>query len=475
MLNLVRKVSDIQEGESIMEKRLEKYIEMVLLGKTKNSEKVTVGSKEIQVDKIVDAMLSYTAVSTLGLDFLKGARNYLTASFQQLIESGASRANPTLINATQFADGHKEMITRLKDLYDDKYNKLGNRSFIGQMLIKFDGIQGNFEDLVGKQVSGRSALRQFLSSDTLLINYHIGEVAAQGGAMIAHLKNKEVTLGGKKYNLFNAFYVNPKTGVLDWVAGTEAEQAAAQKVVTQTTGEIREMNRRLNGNYRRMDKSVISQSSGGRMIELFRKFFVPTLLNRYRTQFVNHETNQVDGGFHRWFIGNMIDTFRSSTEANTLEKLKDAYKRSTVSAKDKEKAFRSLYEMGVLAILSAAVGILTQMAEEDDDNLPVGAYYMLYLMTTLKGEISAFAPTPQFAGDLLRILRSPTAMTNSILRIERLIEQAFDPFATYERDSGVWKKGENKLKVRFLQAFGYAGGIQLDPETAWKNFTKLTR
>ena len=475
LAKLGKKVSDIQEGESIMEKRLEKYIEMVLLGKTKNSEKVTVGSKEIQVDKIVDAMLSYTAVSTLGLDFLKGARNYLTASFQQLIESGASRANPTLINATQFADGHKEMITRLKDLYDDKYNKLGNRSFIGQMLIKFDGIQGNFEDLVGKQVSGRSALRQFLSSDTLLINYHIGEVAAQGGAMIAHLKNKEVTLGGKKYNLFNAFYVNPKTGVLDWVAGTEAEQAAAQKVVTQTTGEIREMNRRLNGNYRRMDKSVISQSSGGRMIELFRKFFVPTLLNRYRTQFVNHETNQVDGGFHRWFIGNMIDTFRSSTEANTLEKLKDAYKRSTVSAKDKEKAFRSLYEMGVLAILSAAVGILTQMAEEDDDNLPVGAYYMLYLMTTLKGEISAFAPTPQFAGDLLRILRSPTAMTNSILRIERLIEQAFDPFATYERDSGVWKKGENKLKVRFLQAFGYAGGIQLDPETAWKNFTKLTR
>jgi hypothetical protein len=63
------------------------------------------------------------------------------------------------------------MMTRIKDLYDDKYNKLGNRSFIGQMLIKFDGIQGNFEDLVGKQVSGRTAMRQFLSTDTLLINW----------------------------------------------------------------------------------------------------------------------------------------------------------------------------------------------------------------------------------------------------------------------------------------------------------------
>ena len=469
-----KKVSDIQEGESIIEKRLEKYIEMVLLGKTKKVEKVTVGTKEIQIDKIVDTLLGYTAVTTLGLDFLKGTRNYLTASFQQLIESGSSRANPTLINASQFADGHKEMMTRIKDLYDDKYNKLGNRSFIGQMLIKFDGIQGNFEDLVGKQVSGRTAMRQFLSSDTLLINYHIGEVAAQGGAMIAHLKNKEVTLDGKKYNLYNAFYVNPNTGLLELVGGTEAEQAEAQKLVTKTIAEIREMNRRLNGNYRRMDKTVLSQTTGGRMLELFRKFLVPTLLNRYRTQFVNHETNQVDGGFHRWFISNMMDTWRTSTESKILDRLKDAYKRSTVTAQDKEKAFRALYEMGTLVILSTLVGILSQMVEDDDDEIPTSAYYLLYLMTTLKGEINAFAPTPGAVSDLLRILRSPTAMTNSILRVEKLLAQLTDPFAEYKRDSGVWKKGESKLKVRVLQTLGYSGGVQFDPETAWRNFTKLT-
>ena len=469
-----KKRSEIKEGESIIEKRLEKYIEMVLLGKTKKIEKVTVGTKDIQVDKIVDTILGYTAVTTLGLDFLKGTRNYLTASFQQLFESGASRGNSALINASQFADGHKEMMTRIKDLYDDKYNKLGNRSFIGQMLIKFDGIQGNFEDLVGKQVSGRSAMRQFLSSDTLLINYHIGEVAAQGGAMVAHLKNKEVILDGKKYNLYNAFYVNPNTGQLELVGGTEAEQAEAQKLVTKTIAEIREMNRRLNGNYRRMDKSVLSQSTGGRMLELFRKFLVPTLLNRYRTQFVNHETNQVDGGFYRWFINNMMDNWRTSTEASTLEKLKDTYKRSTVTAKDKEKAFRALYEVGTLMILSTLVGILTQMVEDDDDEIPTSAYYLLYLMTTLKGEINAFAPTPGAVSDLLRILRSPTAMTNSILRAEKLIAQLSDPFAEYKRDSGVWKKGESKFKVRLLQSLGYSGGVQFDPETAWKNFTKLT-
>jgi hypothetical protein len=114
------------------------------------------------------------------------------------------------------------------------------------------------------------------------------------------------------------------------------------------------------------------------------------------------------------------------------------------------------------------------MVEDDDDEIPTSAYYLLYLMTTLKGEINAFAPTPGAVSDLLRILRSPTAMTNSILRAEKLIAQLSDPFAEYKRDSGVWKKGESKFKVRLLQSLGYSGGVQFDPETAWKNFTKLT-
>ena len=71
---------------------------------------------------------------------------------------------------------------------------------------------------------------------------------------------------------------------------------------------------------------------------------------------------------------------------------------------------------------------------------------------------------------MTRILRSPTAMSTSIERTLRLFSQFLSPFEEYKRDSGVWKKGENKLKVRFLQSLGFTGGIQLDPETALNNF-----
>ena len=88
---LGRKIASVKQGESYVAKRLEKYIEMVLLGKTKNV--AMLPGTNIQIDKIIDNVLSYTAITTLGLDFLKGSRNWLTAVWQQGIEAGAGRAN----------------------------------------------------------------------------------------------------------------------------------------------------------------------------------------------------------------------------------------------------------------------------------------------------------------------------------------------------------------------------------------------
>ena len=65
------------------------------------------------------------------------------------------------------------------------------------------------------------------------------------------------------------------------------------------------MNIRLNGNYTSVEKSVLSQTAGGRMLELFRKFLVPTVMNRWRVDYVNHQKGEPDGGFYRRAISNM--------------------------------------------------------------------------------------------------------------------------------------------------------------------------
>ena len=469
---LGRKIASVKQGESYVAKRLEKYIEMVLLGKTKN---VTyLPGTNLQIDKIIDNVLSYTAITTLGLDFLKGSRNWLTAVWQQGIEAGAGRANKGKVSLQEFLDGHKIMADKFRDLTSDKYKKLGNKSYLGQLLLYFDAIQGGFDDFAsGKQTTGNTLLRQtLLNPDNLLINYHIGEVSAQGAAAIALLKKRKVTVNGEKVGLYDAFRVNKKTGNFEF-KGTEAERKAAQEMIRTTTLEIAEMNRRLNGNYKSIDKTVLSQSAGGRMLELFRKFLIPTVMNRWRVDFVNHEKGEPDGGFYRRTIANMWNAWKTSAETDLIKRALDTKRRSTLTPQDKEALMRVMHEATLLAILSALVSTLMSMQDDDDEEISVPSYYLLYLLTTTRAEIMAFAPTPQAAGEFLRILRSPTAMTTSIERTMKLLKQLGAPMEEYQRDSGPWEKGENKLKVRALQWLGISG-LQTDPETALRNFLMIT-
>jgi len=156
VVKLRRSVLGIKEGQSTASKRLEKYIEMVLLGKTKLSQQVNTPFGVLQWDKLVDTALSYTAITTLGLDWLKGTRNYLTAVWQQIIEMGANHANKDRLGLKDFYVGHKVMVENWRVLYEDRFQKLGNRSYLGKMLLKFDALQGNFDDFTGKQTTGNT-------------------------------------------------------------------------------------------------------------------------------------------------------------------------------------------------------------------------------------------------------------------------------------------------------------------------------
>ena len=473
-----RKILNYREGQSNSEKRIEKFIEMVLLGQTKKSDQVEIFGKTLQFDKVVDGLLGYTAITTLGLDFLKGTRNALTAFWQQAIESGANRANKDRLSTKDFIAGHRIMRQGWYELYKDKYERLGNRSKLGQLLIKFDAIQGNFEDFVGKQLVGRQALRAFISTDSFLLNYHVGEVQMQGAAAIGLMLKKKIKLGNNEYNLYNAFFVN-KENKLEYVEGTPEQKKEADKIVRDTINEIREMNRRLNGNYRSMDRPPAEQSSIGRAAMLFRKFLVPIAMNRWRADFVNHESGRPDGGFYRRFFRDFINNLKTSVEKNAFSKIMDAGKRATATKEDRELAFKMLHEVGVLSILGS-IGLMLTAAldDEDEEFINYPAYLALYLIKTTYAEIQAFSP---FLGPLpinftgmfregLRVVRSPSAMTTGIDRFIKFNAQLFDPFEEYQRDAGQYKKGDNKLKARFLEVLGYSSGLQFNPDAALDNF-----
>ena len=139
--------------------------------------------------------------------------------------------------------------------------------------------------------------------------------------------------------------------------------------------------------------------------------------------------------------------------SDLIKRAKDTKRRSTLTPQDKEALMKAINEVTILAMLSAAVTLMMGMQDDDDEELSVAGYYLLYLLTTTKAEIMAFAPTPTAAGEFLRILRSPTAMTTSIERTMKLLNQ-LELIQKNTKRFWTLGKGENKLKVRALQWLG---------------------
>jgi hypothetical protein len=130
-------------------------------------------------------------------------------------------------------------------------------------------------------------------------------------------------------------------------------------------------------------------------------------------------------------------------------------------------------EISIIVALTAIASILT-VGDDDDEEKKVKqkdmSYihnFLLYQAIRMRSETAAYIlPT-----DLLRILKSPTAMTSTIERAIRLLYQILPWNITeeYERETGVWKKGDNKAWAKFLRLMGYSG-YNLTPAEAVKSF-----
>jgi hypothetical protein len=119
--------------------------------------------------------------------------------------------------------------------------------------------------------------------------------------------------------------------------------------------------------------------------------------------------------------------------------------------------------------------------EGADDDEKRKLKHLLFLTMRINNELGIYGTIgdPQniglpSAGEMYKTIKNPIPAFSITDRLSKLLQQLTDPTAVYERDSGIWKKGDSKLWAKFLKFWGY-NGVNFDPENSIKYMQMSTK
>lgn len=445
-------------GDSVAKKRLEKFVEMVVFGQS--SKEARVGN--FRVDKAVSMLMAHASYSSFALPidamsriFMGAASNFEQQLIQQLIEV----VGDSDVDMDVFVQGQKLLNTRYgRDVFINDFQKDGMKSFMGQIIDKFDVIQGEFKDNLGNTISG-SKLRNLMSRRTLYVHRNYSEVEPQIALFIGMMNKIKVKQGNEEISLLDAYELD-SDGVLTLKSGVKWNTLDEIKLMNKMHG----INKSLNGVYNSFDKPVIEQHWWGKALSFFRKYLYPSLVRRYHSGYIDYEMDTYNRGYAKSFLN---ATFRELYHYR--KDVLSVIKGDGFSSREKMEAAQTLLSFGIGLGNMVIAGVLKMIIEATDDEDDVVLNYILYNAVRMQAETWSFWNPVEF----MRILRSPTILTTYIERMTKLAAQLFDPFEEYERASGSNKKGDSKLYARFVKMLAGQTHYSANPDNAVRTFESL--
>jgi hypothetical protein len=444
-----------KNGESWSKRHVDAFIDMVVYGESQIAAEIA----GIAASKIVGTLMGFSAITTLSMDALKGVSNNLQANIQLIIEANAGEffSKKNLAKATSTYAGMTGGF--LADLTKPTVESLG-----GKLVEYYDAIQGEFKDHYGKQITSTVAMKLF-SSNTLFWNMKAGEHEVQVKAMFALMDSTMVKDNetGEEISLLEAHKKYGVKEVLEKTSFTEKNRKDFQN-------RLHAINKKLHGVYNSFDAATISRFTLGRLGLMYRKFLVPSYRRRYNSLRMDEELGAPTEGFYRTFWNTVVRDLRDY-KFNVMQNW------STYTPFEKAQVKRMLAELTIILTIVSLIGIMLLIAgddEEDDAVKKTYAYnFMMYQLTRMRSETDQYLPVYGLK-DAYRVVKSPSAMTSTVDRAIKFIDQFFINSWTeegrfYQRESGVWNKGDNKSWAYFLKLMGFSG-YNFTPEAALEAF-----
>jgi hypothetical protein len=444
-----------QNGESNGKKHLDAFIDMIVYGEMQKAEDVM----GFSASKITNSIMSFSALTSIAADLLKGVANNLQANIQIIIESIGGE----FFNFKNYAKGTATYATAIPGFLAD-FGKPVSTSWGGQLVMEYDPIQGEFKDKYGNKVSATTARRLF-KTDTLFFNQYFGEHEAQVSTMFALMDATKV-IENETGNEITLLEAHKKYGVKDIYAKTNYTEKKRQDF----QNKLHALNKRLHGVYNDFDKGTIQRLSLGRLLTMYRKHMVPGFKRRWKKASMDQELGAVTEGYYRTFWNLFIKDL-IKYNINIIEAW------SGYTAAQKSQIRKTVGDISIIVAFAVLASMLKGDDDEEEEKDKSYKYnFLLYQAIRMRSETASYLPFPGLGlGDLLRVLKSPTAMTSTLERALSLSRQLapWNITEEYERDTGIWKKGDNKAYAKFLRLMGYSG-YNLTPDQAVKSFESLS-
>jgi hypothetical protein len=457
-------------GQTNSELHVNAFIDMIVYGEMQKAEEI-IG---LSANKITNTLTAFSAVTSIALDLLKGVANNLQGNIQLIIEANSGE----FFTKKDLMKGKGIYAKQIPSMLGD-FAKSTPESLLGRLTELYDPMQGNFTDQYGRKVSGNVANKLF-RTDTLFFNQHMGEHEIQVSSMLALMnatkvydkETKQVITLYEAYEKYGVDEAHSKIQVpkMD-EKGLTMTDANGNTVYTDFTEKYRRdfqdklhaLSKRLHGVYNSFDAATISRYSLGRLVLMYRKHVAPGYKRRFKKLGMDQELGTMTEGYYRTFWRLVLrDLFKF--KANVFKMW------STYSTFEKAQIHRTLMELGIIAATTALAMILVAIAGDDDELKESYAYnFVLYEMIRMRSETSQYLNI----NDAYRVVKSPSAMTGTLDRTVKFITQfamTWDPEKLeFQRETGVWQKGDNKSWAYFLKLMGYSGN-NISPDAAVKAF-----
>jgi hypothetical protein len=291
-----------------------------------------------------------------------------------------------------------------------------------------------------------------------LMDSYRGKLKDKDGKVI---KNEK----GEDANLWDVFIQDKTTGKF----GIDPRVANFNRALFM--GRISGINKRTNQVKTKFDDAIIQRRWYGKLLMLFRRYFVPSLRKYY-----GH--NGLRGGIHRdlemgTVSEGMLETLARFVKESYQTKSFGVYKMMTPMEQ------QNMRRLGVNMLFYMVAGLIIMAFSDDDDEDDSWAEsFAIYQALRMQSELTQFMSVQEFA----KLAISPSAGVKPGLRAldigQHFITKSIPSFftgdtseTTYQRN-GIHKKGESKLLGMLAGISPILGGIDKssDPKAAAKWF-----